>query len=187
MWTLLLLRIQKSTELLDHQQDATSCKRLSENEGSCASRNARYSLSEQSTITHQPGHWPSSYCKITNVYLNSAEKAFYVGTNDVTSIDVCYGTRNMWPITSRVRFHPETHNSNSVPSFIRKCDQVFQTGYVFAIYYYHGSNYFHLHYDAAIPLYYSLHHINEEIQTPKNTIFMPSVELLRGQVLKSAL
>lgn len=58
------------------------------------------------------------------------------------------------------------------------CDKTYDEGYVFTMYFYYGSNYFHLHYDMMIPLFSELR--NED--KGKKIVLMPSVESVRLQV-----
>lgn len=150
---------------------------------SCATCSYHEFFLGESSVSSHPGHWPANYCKITNVYIRTTEKAFAVGVNNVSSIDLCFGTRQIWNFVAKSKDILLASNSilDQVPFF---CDQIFETGHIFTLYYHHGSNYFHLHYDAALPIYYLLHHNatkDGSQQTSKNTIFMPSVEITRGQ------
>ena len=63
------------------------------------------------------------------------------------------------------------------------CDKTYKYGFVFLFYYYKGSsNYFHLHYDTLIPLYYLLRDHMSRDQLSDEILLMPSVETSRLKV-----
>ncbi|GAB6032171.1 hypothetical protein CHUAL_010820 [Chamberlinius hualienensis] len=135
--------------------------------------NNRAETVKQSSVESRLGHWPASYCRITNVYLISSDNTFIIN-GDETVIDVCYGTRSIW------NFKGITTEDKTGSKL--NCDETFDTGYVFTIYYHHGSNYFHLHYDTTLPMYSFFYHgKNHSLFKRNRIILMPSVEKQRGK------
>ena len=126
----------------------------------------------ESDVTFSLGHYPTSFCRITNVVLDTREKVFkYKQPENGNSLKkTCLFTDDIWPFVNVVS------SNASLPA----CDVVYNKGYVFTMYYYYGSNYFHLHYDTMLPLFSAVH------QWPqgqvKDVVFMPSVESKRLQV-----
>lgn len=120
-------------------------------------------------FTQVNGHYPSSYCRFSDAVLSPTEKTFLY-RSDVDHHVGCYGVKDVWPI-------------QNVPDISLNCDEVYDNGHVFTIYYwYGGSNYFHLHYDMLIPLYLAVHHKLDPDSNPKKHVFMPTVESKRLSV-----
>lgn len=120
-------------------------------------------------FTESNGHYPASYCQFSDVVFSPDEKAFLYRSDVPHHID-CHGVLDIWPI-------------QNVPDISLNCDEVYDNGHIFTIYYwYGGSNYFHLHYDMLIPLYSAVHHKPEPDSNPNKHIFMPTVESKRLSV-----
>lgn len=121
-------------------------------------------------FTEVNGHYPASYCHFSDVVFSPADKAFLY-RSDVDHHVGCHGVKDIWPI-------------QNVPDISLNCDEVFDNGHVFTIYYWFGgSNYFHLHYDMLISLYLAVHHKLEPDGNPNKHVFMPTVETKRLSVL----
>ncbi|XP_022243533.1 EGF domain-specific O-linked N-acetylglucosamine transferase-like [Limulus polyphemus] len=123
-------------------------------------------------VSHFPGHWPSSYCKVKNVAFHVGEKSLKVKKSTILHLDQCFGIKDIWTFDL---FKNKFMNKLD-------CDQVFERGYFVTMYYYHGSNYFHLHYDTVLPLYVALHcDSNNKELADEDIVILPAIELTRGQ------
>jgi protein O-GlcNAc transferase len=67
------------------------------------------------------------------------------------------------------------------PLLFNICDRTFDVGHAFTVFYYYGSNYFHLHYDMLIPLYAAVYYHSTGKNPAGTQAFMPSVETKRLQ------
>lgn len=115
-----------------------------------------------------PGHHPPQQCTITNAMLDKEEKTFKAYKSpEVENL----GINATWNII----------NNDNDPFM---CDKTFKHGFVFLFYYYKGSsNYFHLHYDTLIPLYFLLRdHMTHNGYLSNEVLLMPSVETSRLKV-----
>lgn len=112
------------------------------------------------------GHHPFQQCSITNAMLDKQEKTFKAYKSpDIEELDI----GKTWSIV------------NTDDPFT--CDKTYKYGFVFLFYYYKGSsNYFHLHYDTLIPLYYLLRDHMSRDQLSDEILLMPSVETSRLKV-----
>ena len=113
------------------------------------------------------GHHPYQQCTITNAMLDKQEKSFKAYKSpEVNKLDIS----QTWSVI------------NADDPFT--CDKTFKHGFVFLFYYYKGSsNYFHLHYDTLIPLYYLLRDHMTNGYLSDEVLLMPSVETSRLKVL----
>lgn len=126
----------------------------------------------QSEVTSLPGHWPSSYCKVTNIMFDSGSQAIRIN-GDLTDLDKCFKAQDLWQFD----VVPHYQELNDIV-----CDQVFAQGHFFTTYYFHGSNYFHLHYDTLIPLFSALQEqLSKGSLSFKEIALLPAVEATRGQ------
>ncbi|XP_041361101.1 protein O-linked-mannose beta-1,4-N-acetylglucosaminyltransferase 2-like [Gigantopelta aegis] len=127
----------------------------------------------ETDITFSMGHYPTSYCRMTNIILDTQEKVFKYRKveNDNSLKKTCLFTDDIWPFVN------VASNITSVPA----CDVKFNKGHVFTMYYFFGSNYFHLHYDMMLPLYSAVHRLPQG--QLKDVVFMPSVESRRLQYI----
>ena len=122
------------------------------------------------------GHYPGAFCHGRNVYLNHTSKTFVVDAeNDDEELPREGDT------TFRV-FPVETRRLDAIPS----CDRVVEEAYFYTFYYYYGhSNYYHLHYDTLLPVYFALKHGTPEERSDSGQhriTLMPSVETSRLNV-----
>jgi len=126
------------------------------------------------TIFQNPhGHYPSSYCQFTDVVFRpDSEIGSFFYHSKIAHHENCHGVKDVWSLQNDV--------SNAPP----KCDETFDVGHVFTIYYWGGgSNYFHLHYDMMIPLYQRAYHNSKDSGVDQGShVFMPSVESSRLKV-----
>jgi hypothetical protein len=60
------------------------------------------------------------------------------------------------------------------------CDEVYNKGHVFAVFYHYGSNYFHMHVDSLLPLFKAIYYKQENRNRP--VVIMPAVEKERLEV-----
>ena len=140
--------------------DATGCTEEG-TEPSIVTRNSHHECTT--------GHHPFQQCTITNAMLDKQEKTFKAYKSaEVNSLDIS----KTWSVVSVE--DPFT------------CDKTFNYGFVFLFYYYKGSsNYFHLHYDTLIPLYYLLRDHMTNGYLSDEVLLMPSVETSRLKVTSS--
>ena len=112
------------------------------------------------------GHHPFQQCSITNAMLDKQEKTFKAYKSpDIEKLEIS----KTWSII-------DTDDPFT-------CDKTYKYGYVFLFYYYKGSsNYFHLHYDTLIPLYYLLRDHMSHGYLSDEVLLMPSVETSRLKV-----
>ena len=113
------------------------------------------------------GHHPFQQCTITNAMLDKQEKTFKAYNSlEIDKLEIS----KTWSITS------------ADEPF--RCDKTIKYGFAFLFYYYKGSsNYFHLHYDTLIPLYYLLRDHMTNGYLSDEVILMPSVETSRLKVI----
>lgn len=134
--------------------------------------NGKSSCNTQSTVTNLPGHWPSSYCKVKNVVFSTGDQTLRI-EGGLEQLDKCHKVRDIWKFE-------ESDAEQSVNNIV--CDQVFTRGHFFTTYYFHGSNYFHLHYDTMLPLYLALHQdMMKDSDGPKDITLLPAIEAARGE------
>ncbi|XP_023241449.1 protein O-linked-mannose beta-1,4-N-acetylglucosaminyltransferase 2-like [Centruroides sculpturatus] len=134
----------------------------------CSSNSSNNQSCKRSEIISLPGHWPANYCVITNIKFQVSNKTITVNKENMKDLDKCFKIQDIWS------FQPKQIDSDNLI-----CDQVFPRGHFFTVYYYHGSNYFHLHYDTLIPLYSALYY--QQTSLPKETVLLPAVEIKRGE------
>ncbi|KAF8771662.1 protein O-linked-mannose beta-1,4-N-acetylglucosaminyltransferase 2-like [Argiope bruennichi] len=126
----------------------------------------------QSQVSSYPGHWPSNYCKVNNVVFSTGDRVLRVD-GDIQELDKCHKVRDVWKFES-------SSTGQQVNNIV--CDQVFTRGHFFTTYYFHGSNYFHLHYDTMLPLFVALHQdINKLSSGMKDVTLLPGIEVNRGE------
>jgi hypothetical protein len=120
-----------------------------------------------------PGHYPPRYCELTDVMLSMADRQFYYKPDSDVDVHSCMGVTDIWPLTA-ANISAELLFENG------SCSMMFDVGHIFTMYYYYGSNYFHLHYDMLIPLYSAVyqHGIGKHSHA-----FLPTVETSRLKVL----
>ncbi|KAG8183652.1 hypothetical protein JTE90_005638 [Oedothorax gibbosus] len=124
----------------------------------------------ESQISSYPGHWPANYCKIKNVVFSTGDRVLRVNGNP-EDLDKCQKVKDVW------KFETNAQDMDNVV-----CDQVFTRGHFFTTYYFHGSNYFHLHYDTMLPLFMALHQdINKLSSGAKDVTLLPGIEMSRGE------
>lgn len=116
-----------------------------------------------------PGHWPAGYCHVTNVVFDLGRKVLLVHRNSIQELERCFGLRDIWTV------EPLDKSCNDMT-----WDQLFRAGHFFTVYYYHGSNYFHLHYDTLLPLYSALYGRGESSDL-QDVLLLPGVEAERGR------
>jgi len=110
------------------------------------------------------GHHPRQKCTINHVMLDKQAKTFK--TYKSPDREQLYTTWNIMDTTEPF-----------------KCDRNIKRGFVFLIYYYLGqSNYYHLHYDTLIPLYFQIRDYMVEGELSSDVLLMPSVETSRLKV-----
>lgn len=127
----------------------------------------------QSQVSSFPGHWPSNYCKVNNVVFSTGDRVLRVD-GDLQELEKCHKVRDVWKFES-------TSSGQQMNNIV--CDQVFTRGHFFTTYYFHGSNYFHLHYDTMLPLFVALHQdINKLSSGMKDVTLLPGIEVNRGEV-----
>uniref|UniRef100_A0A4Q8K6M3 U10-Liphistoxin-Lth1a_1 n=1 Tax=Liphistius thaleban TaxID=1905330 RepID=A0A4Q8K6M3_9ARAC len=161
--------LQKKTFIAVLSFCLTLCLHVVSSENSCNSDDGK-ACGKSETVS-LPGHWPSSYCKVTNVMFHSGNQIIKLN-GDVHDLDKCFKVQDIWKFESRTDYQ-------ELNSFA--CDQVFTRGHFFTMYYFHGSNYFHLHYDTLIPLYVALHQQQLKHTQNKEVTLLPSVEATRGE------
>ena len=123
-----------------------------------------------SIITKEFGHFPYIRCQITNVMLVPEQERGVFYTKNKIELNMCQVTENIWHFGT---------NSNINAS---QCTDKFDVGHVILLFYIYGaSNYFHLHWDTAIPLFKSLYYTSEN-HLNRKTAVLPSVESSRLQV-----
>jgi hypothetical protein len=89
----------------------------------------------------KPGTYHGSYCSITNAIFVADEKK-YVYRNSMEEHLNCKGTLNrLWKIENR-------YSIQDVP-----CHKTYDTGHTYSVFYFYGSNYYHLHTDTLMPLF----------------------------------
>jgi len=123
----------------------------------------------KSDITIHRGHYPSVYCELTDVILRVEDQKFYYKSSNRGDIQRCTGVTDVWPLEVATVSH----------GLIADCNVLFDVGHIFTIYYYYGSNYFHLHYDMLIPLYSAVYYRSDNRHSHA---FLPTVETTRLQV-----
>ena len=129
-----------------------------------------YSGWGESTLEHVLGHYPLPYCTVTNVVLNGTNGIFYYRSDRDLHSKPCDLAAGVW----------ELRNKPALDDI--RCSEIFDTGYVFTIFYwYGGSNYYHLHYDVLLPLYQEIYH-EKTLSKSSTCVFMPTVEVSRLQV-----
>lgn len=168
----LLLIVTFSCLIVSGTQIADQNTRDGEMDETCDADGCTEERTEQHIVTRTShhecttGHHPYQHCTITNAVLDKDEKTFKAYKSaEIDKLDIS----RTWSII------------NTNDSFT--CDSTYKHGFVFLFYYYKGSsNYFHLHYDTLIPLYYLLRdhmtngHLGDEV------LLMPSVETSRLEV-----
>lgn len=156
-----------SSEQFADQNTRGSTDDVCDANGCTEKRTENHIVTRNSHHKCSAGHHPFQQCTITNVILDKQEKTFK--TYKSAEIDKLEITKT-WNLI------------NTEDPFI--CDKTFDYGFVFLFYYYKGtSNYFHLHYDTMIPLYYLLRdHMTNGYLSDK-VLLMPSVETSRLKVL----
>ncbi|GIY17297.1 uncharacterized protein CDAR_248921 [Caerostris darwini] len=126
----------------------------------------------QSQVSSYPGHWPSNYCKVKNVVFNTGDRVLRID-GDLQELDKCHKVQDVWKFES-------ANSDNQLNNIV--CDQVFTRGHFFTTYYFHGSNYFHLHYDTMLPLFVALHQdMNKLSSGVKDVTLLPAIEVNRGE------
>ncbi|KFM61553.1 hypothetical protein X975_05220, partial [Stegodyphus mimosarum] len=135
--------------------------------------NGKSSCSDKLMVTVYPGHWPSNYCKVKNVVLNTGDRILRVD-GDLRELDKCHKVRDLWKFESS-----EMASQQSLNNIV--CDQVFTRGHFFTTYYFHGSNYFHLHYDTMLPMFLALHQDPIKSVRAKDVALLPAIEAVRGE------
>ncbi|XP_014665297.1 PREDICTED: uncharacterized protein LOC106807479 [Priapulus caudatus] len=131
----------------------------------------------ESIITAAAGHWPYIFFTATDIYLIPSTKQFHVSAvNDKTTLDLFNKKIGTWQMVIG-----SSHQSNEAADerdLSCRCHQQFQEAYIFTVYYWHGSsNYFHIFYDTAIPIYSLLQEATDK--NIKDIILLPSVEMMR--------
>ncbi|GFR33942.1 hypothetical protein TNCT_597831 [Trichonephila clavata] len=130
------------------------------------------SCNQQSQVSSYPGHWPSNYCKVNNVVFSTGDRILRL-EGDLQELDKCHKIRDVWKFES-------TSAGQQLNNIV--CDQVFNRGHFFTTYYFHGSNYFHLHYDTMLPLFVALHQdMNKLSSGSKDVTLLPGIEINRGE------
>ena len=124
---------------------------------------------QNSEMTMEKGHYPHTLCKLTNAVFMAKDGVFYAQGDQDKVESVCRDAMAIWDIKA-VR---DLEGTN--------CDESYDTGHVFAFYYYYGtSNYYHLHYDTMMPLYKAIYHNNNDHASTR--VLMPTVEAQRLKV-----
>lgn len=126
-----------------------------------------------SDISATSGHYPPLHCRITHLALDARRAKFLYQGSTTSSIQSRCGEyiERIWPFQRLA----------DVGSL--QCGRTFEKAYIFTMYYYYGSNYFHLHYDMMLPLYLAMH---AGRKSPlKNVVLMPTVESSRMEVYLS--
>ena len=118
-------------------------------------------------VSPVPGHYPYIFCSITDAVFNSSEATF-VYQSKSPHHNQCKDIIDIWSIKNNQWLHHVD------------CDRTYDVGMVFTIYYFYGSNYFHLHVDMLIPLFSLFYHQKDNSHT--KAVFMPTVETRRLQV-----
>ena len=148
----------RDDKVLDEVCDANGCTEEIA-EAHIVTRNSHHECSA--------GHHPPHQCTITNAVLDKKERTFKA-----------YKSPNI----DRLEISKTWSISNTDEPLV--CDKTFKYGFVFLFYYYKGSsNYFHLHYDTLIPLYYLLRDHMSHGYLSDEVLLMPSVETSRLKVL----
>ncbi|XP_046574394.1 alpha-1,3-arabinosyltransferase XAT3-like isoform X2 [Haliotis rubra] len=123
-----------------------------------------------SSISPGRGHYPPVFCKMSHVLLDAKDKVFKY-KQDPSSLNTydssCGAAAGIWSV------RPDDQSDSMT------CDKTYDEGYVFTMYFYFGSNYFHLHYDMMIPLFSELRNKDKG----KKIVLMPSVESVRLQAM----
>ncbi|XP_046370720.2 alpha-1,3-arabinosyltransferase XAT3-like [Haliotis rufescens] len=123
-----------------------------------------------SNISPVRGHYPPVFCKMSHVLLDARDRVFRY-KQDLTSRNTfdssCGAGAGIWSV------RPDEQSDSMT------CDETYDEGYVFTMYFYYGSNYFHLHYDMMIPLFSEL----RKEDKGKKIVLMPSVESVRLQAM----
>ncbi len=122
---------------------------------------------QTSSIYPQRGHYPAVFCTVTNAYLDTKELVFKYKRDSGSKLafdNACSANAGIWTMKN--------------VSGASDCWRTYDEGYVFTIYFFHGSNYFHLHYDMMIPLFSHLRNQDEHTRM----LLMPSVETSRLKV-----
>ena len=123
---------------------------------------------QESKVTVETGHYPPSYCSLTDVWLKTTIGMFtYKNTKEIHK--QCGSVHDIWQFHMR----PDLKTVH--------CHKVYDVGHVFTIYYWYGSNYYHMHYDLLIPFFARLYH-KHKLLAGKKVVFMPTVETGRLQV-----
>lgn len=123
--------------------------------------------SGDSNVVITQGHYPSHYCELTNVLFNTTDGVFYY-QNQEKLHNKCEHIQDIWEFSHT----PILDRS--------QCSEFYDKAHAFTIFYYYGSNYFHLHYDMMIPIYSEVYH--EGFDSAEKQIFLPTVEVSRLQV-----
>ena len=126
----------------------------------------------QTNFKQLPSHYPC-FCTFTDAVFRWEDEQFYYkhdGDGAILTSD-CHGL-HIWDM-----------NNDPTMSDV-SCDEYYDVGYAFTIYYYRGSNYYHLFYDMVIPLFKDVYHKkSEEVAGKQKIMFMPTVETVRMQKL----
>ena len=120
-----------------------------------------------SELTITPGHYPPQLCTLTNVVLESTDGVFYYNAKTALHL-TCLNIDDVWPLKNQ----PPQSQAEI------QCDEEYDIGHIFLIYYTRGSNYYHLHYDMMLPLYRDAYYGKND-STSVSRVFMPGVETTR--------
>ncbi|XP_076315729.1 EGF domain-specific O-linked N-acetylglucosamine transferase-like [Tachypleus tridentatus] len=121
----------------------SSARKVTENKGpQCKGSDKDSHSCIVEDVSHFPGHCPLNYCKVKNEAFHVGEKYLKVKKSTILHLDHCSGVKDIWTFDV---FQNKFMNKLD-------CDQVFERGYFITMYYFHDSNYFHLHYDTVMLL-----------------------------------
>ena len=122
-----------------------------------------------SELTIEPGHYPTYLCALTNVVLDSTDGVFYYNAKTALH-SACLNIQDVFPLKNQL---PQSQTEI-------QCDEEYDIGHIFLMYYTGGSNYYHLHYDMMLPLYRDAYYGKND-SSSVSRVFMPAVDTTRLQ------
>ncbi|CAH1797584.1 unnamed protein product [Owenia fusiformis] len=118
-------------------------------------------LHPESDVTSSHGHYPPMYCKYTHIVFKGDTGAFHYKSHRDLHKQCSFAGTDIWEFKK----DPDLD--------IEKCTETYDQGHIFTIFYYYGSNYFHLHYDMMLPLFAEIMKTGSREGT---AAFLPTVE-----------
>lgn len=118
---------------------------------------------QNSVVTVARGHWPHVFVNCTDVCFSASAASFYIGQPEDASLFTKLQNFETWPLKQTSLLNIE-------------CNAIYDKAFVFTVYYWaKGSNYFHVLYDMALPLF----SLTRNLSRSESVAVMPAVESKR--------